>query len=349
MKFLDQVKIYVRGGDGGRGCVAFRRERFIPFGGPDGGDGGRGGDVVATTIDNVNTLIDFRYRQHFRAESGSAGMGANRYGRKGRDSVLLVPIGTQIFDEKRTAMLADLTRVGQWVMLAQGGYGGFGNTHYKTATNRAPRRASSGWPGEERWLWLRLKLIADSGLIGLPNAGKSTFLTAATQARPKVAAYPFTTIYPHLGVTYVDGDKLIIADIPGLIEGAHMGAGLGIRFLGHVERCGVLLHLIDGTGDVAAAYRIVRGALESYGHGLASKVEILALNKVDALSTRGMSEQRVALAKVAGVATKAVRLVSGLTSYGVGAVLQDLKRALMWYHGGTAQEEMKAGQHPWTP
>ncbi len=329
MKFLDQVKIYIRSGDGGRGCIAFHREKCIAYGGPDGGDGGRGGDVVVTTVEAMNTLIDFRYKQHFRAESGLAGMGENRSGRKGRDAFLRVPIGTQIFDESRAVMLADLTRLGQSVVIARGGDGGFGNAHYKSATDRAPRYAGHGWPGEEKWLWLRLKLLADIGLIGLPNAGKSTFLATVTRARPKVAAYPFTTLYPHLGVTHVDGDRFVLADIPGLIQGAHNGAGLGIRFLGHVERCSVLLHLVDGTGDVENAYRIARGELESYGHSLDKKIEVIALNKVDSLNTQSLTEQHVALAKAAGVDRQTVRLISGASGYGVEIVLQALRQAVI--------------------
>ncbi len=349
MKFLDQVKVYIRSGDGGRGCIAFHREKCIAYGGPDGGDGGRGGDVVVTTVDAMNTLIDFRYKQHFRAEGGFAGMGANRSGRKGRDAVLSVPIGTQVFDESRTVMLADLTRLGQSVVLARGGDGGFGNAHYKTATERAPRYAGHGWPGEERWLWLRLKLLADIGLIGLPNAGKSTFLATVTRARPKVAAYPFTTLYPHLGVTHVDGDRFVIADIPGLIQEAHKGAGLGIRFLGHVERCSVLLHLVDGTGDVEKTYRIARRELESYGQGLDKKIEIIALNKIDSLNLRFMNEQHVALAKAAGVARETVRLVSGASGYGVEVVLQALRKAVLLSHTAAAAQTMEEGRSLWAP
>lgn len=337
MKFLDLVKVYIRSGDGGRGCVAFHREKCIAYGGPNGGDGGRGGDVVGMAVEAMNTLIDFRYKQHFRAESGFSGMGKNRSGRNGRNAVLRVPIGTQVFDENRAVLLADLIRLGQSVVLARGGAGGFGNAHYKTATNRAPRYAGPGWPGEERWLWLRLKLLADIGLIGLPNAGKSTFLATVTHARPKVAPYPFTTLYPHLGVTHVDGEPFVLADIPGLIEGAHHGAGLGFRFLGHVERCRVLLHLVDGTGDVKKSYRIVRSALESYGHGLDSKIEIVALNKVDSLSTRFITAKHVALAKAAGVDRQTVRLVSGASGYGVDVVLQALKQAVMLPQTAAAQ------------
>src|SRR5579863_3951177 len=272
MKFLDQAKIFVKSGDGGAGACAFRREKYIEFGGPDGGDGGRGGDVIVEVVANLNTLIDYRYRQHFKAEKGHHGMGANRSGGAGEDVVLRVPIGTEILDEENAQVLLDLTTPGERHVLLRGGDGGFGNAHFKSATNRAPRRADPGWPGEERWVWLRLKLIADAGLIGLPNAGKSTFLAAASAARPKIADYPFTTLHPQLGVVRLsDTQDFVLADIPGLIAGAHSGAGLGDRFLGHVERCAVLLHLVDGAaGDVVKAWRTVRGELAAYGAGLAT-------------------------------------------------------------------------------
>ncbi|WP_420402790.1 GTPase ObgE [Nisaea sp.] len=285
MKFLDQAKIFLKSGDGGPGAVSFRREKFIEFGGPDGGDGGRGGAVIAECVDGLNTLIDYRYQQHFKAESGRPGAGRNRSGAKGGDAVLRLPVGTQILDEEREEVIADLTRVGQRVVLMKGGDGGFGNTHYKTSTNQAPRKALPGWPGEEMWVWLRLKLIADAGLVGLPNAGKSTFLSSVTRARPKIADYPFTTLHPGLGVASVGDQEFVIADIPGLIEGASEGAGLGHRFLGHVERCAVLLHLVDATEeDPAAAYRTVRQELEEYGGGLSDKPEIVALSKIDAVT-----------------------------------------------------------------
>jgi GTP-binding protein len=272
MKFLDEAKVYVRSGDGGNGCVAFRREKFIEFGGPSGGDGGRGGDVVAEAVDGLNTLIDYRYQQHFKARAGANGMGKDRHGASAADVVLKVPVGTQIFDTDKETLLADLTEAGQRVVLAQGGNGGFGNAHFKSSTNRAPRHANPGQPGEERWIWLRLKLIADAGLVGLPNAGKSTFLAKVSAAKPKIADYPFTTLNPQLGVVAMDDAEFVLADIPGLIEGAHEGAGLGDRFLGHVERCRVLLHLVDGTGEHAGkAYKTVRAELEAYGHGLADK------------------------------------------------------------------------------
>lgn len=322
MKFLDQAKVYIRSGNGGAGCVGFRREKFIEFGGPDGGDGGRGGDVWVEALANLNTLIDFRYAQHFKAQHGQNGSGRDRSGAKGGDIVLRVPIGTQILDEANDQVLHDLTEPGQRVLLARGGDGGFGNAHYKTSTNRAPRQFGKGWPGQEMWIWLRLKLIANAGLVGLPNAGKSTFLAAVTRAKPKIADYPFTTLAPQLGVVGIDGREFVLADIPGLIEGAHDGAGLGDRFLGHVERCGVLLHLVDGTqDDVAEAYRIIREELTQYGGGLADKPEILALNKIDALTPEQMAEQRAALESASG---KPVRLVSGFA----GTHTQEILRAL---------------------
>jgi GTP-binding protein len=325
MKFLDQAKIYVRSGDGGAGAVAFRREKFIEWGGPDGGDGGRGGDVVAECVDGLNTLIDYRYQQHFKAEKGHHGMGANRSGAKGKEVVLRVPVGTQIFEDDQETLVADLTAPGQRVVLARGGDGGFGNAHFKSATNRAPRKFTPGYPGEERWLWLRLKLVAEAGLIGLPNAGKSTFLAAVSEARPKIADYPFTTLHPNLGVVAIDGDSFVVADIPGLIEGAHEGKGVGTRFLGHVERCGVLLHLIDGTeDDVAGAYRTVRGELEAYGQGLAEKKEIVALTKCDALDAATVKEKLAALRKAAGRGRK-VLAISAVAGSGMTEALRALR------------------------
>ncbi len=325
MKFLDEAKIYVKSGDGGAGCLSFRREKFIEFGGPNGGDGGRGGDVVVEAVEGLNTLIDFRYRQHIKAGRGQHGQGRDKTGAAGQTAVIKVPVGTQILDQDKKTLIADLTEAGQRAPLARGGDGGFGNAHYKSATNRAPRRADPGWPGEERWVWLRLKLIADAGLVGLPNAGKSTFLAAVSRARPKIADYPFTTLHPQLGVVAAEGREFVLADIPGLIEGAHQGAGLGDRFLGHIERCGVLLHLVDGTlDDVGAAYASVRSELAAYGHGLAEKPEVLALNKSDALTRELAAERRAALAEAAG---KAVRMVSGATGAGLRAVLHDLLEA----------------------
>ena len=292
MKFLDSARVYVRSGDGGAGSVSFRREKFIEFGGPDGGDGGRGGDVVVECADGLNTLIDFRYQQHFKAKTGIHGMGKNRAGGRGADAVLKVPVGTQVFDEESGAMLADLTEPGERVVVAAGGNGGFGNAHFTTSTNRAPRRANPGQSGVERTLLLRLKLIADAGLIGLPNAGKSTFLAAVSAAKPKIADYPFTTLHPGLGVVRIDQREFVLADIPGLIEGAHEGHGLGDRFLGHVERCGALVHLVDATGANAGAdYRTVRRELAAYGAGLAEKAEIVALSKVDAVDEETLRKQ----------------------------------------------------------
>ena len=323
MKFLDEAKIHVKAGDGGAGVVAFRREKFIEFGGPDGGDGGRGGSVVLHAVPNLNTLIDFRYRQHFKAERGGHGMGQNRSGAAGQDLLIKVPVGTQILAEDKETLLADLTVADQRVVIARGGDGGFGNAHYKSSTNRAPRRAGPGWPGEERWLWLRLKLIADVALVGLPNAGKSTFLAAVSRARPKIADYPFTTLTPQLGVVGVDEEEFVIADLPGLIEGAHEGAGLGTRFLGHMERCAVLLHLIDGTAeDVAGAYRTIRAELAAYGHGLTEKPEIVGLNKSDAIAAEDIPAKTAALAE----ATDApVLALSGATGAGVREALRALK------------------------
>jgi len=320
MKFLDQQKIFIKSGDGGAGCIGFRHEKYVELGGPDGGNGGRGGDVIAECVSNLNTLIDFRFQQHFKAERGQQGMGKNRSGKNGKDKVLKIPVGSQIFDESHDQMIADLTEPGQKVVLAVGGDGGFGNTHYKSSTNQAPRRADEGWPGQEKWLWLRLKLIADAGLIGLPNAGKSSFLAAVTRARPKIADYPFTTLHPNLGVGYVDDNELIIADIPGLIEGAHEGAGLGDRFLGHIERCEVLLHLVDGTcEDPAANYRTVRRELEAYGGVLSGKPEFVALNKCDALSDQLIKDTKDVLEKEVG---RTVLLSSSIAGTGLSETLR---------------------------
>ncbi len=322
MKFLDQCKIYLKSGDGGPGSASFRREKFIEFGGPDGGDGGKGGDIVFEAQDNLNTLIDYRYRQHFRAPNGRGGAGANRTGAGGRDLVLRVPAGTQVFDDDKETLLADLTRPGQLVALLRGGDGGFGNTHYKTSTNRAPRRAGPGWPGRELWVWLRLKLIADAGLVGLPNAGKSTLLARLSHARPKIADYPFTTLHPQLGVVRLDDEtEFVLADLPGLIEGASDGAGLGTRFLGHVERCAVILHLIDGTeDDVVGAYRAICHELADYGHGLADKPEIVGLNKIDAIDPDEVEQKCRALAGAARSGTQVLPL-SGVSGAGLQPVL----------------------------
>jgi GTP-binding protein len=344
MKFLDQAKIYVASGHGGPGCVAFRREKFIEFGGPNGGNGGRGGDVWIEAVANLNTLIDFRYQQHFRAKNGMHGMGSSRTGNKGADVVLKVPVGTEILDETGETVLYDMTEPGQRVRFLTGGDGGFGNEHYKTSTNRAPRKHSPGWPGEERWVWLRLKLIADAGLVGLPNAGKSTFLAAVTSARPKIADYPFTTLTPQLGVVRVDDAEFVLADIPGLIAGAHEGAGLGDRFLGHVERCNVLLHLVDGTEeDVAANYRIIRAELANYGGGLVDKPEIVALNKVDALDEDAVVEKRRALEAASG---SPVRLMSGATGRFVREIVRELYRAVSDLREEEAERKKAAGWEP---
>src|SRR3954469_12427444 len=327
MKYLDEAKIHLRSGDGGDGVVAFRREKFIEFGGPDGGNGGKGGDIVVEAVANLNTLIDFRYTQHFRAKKGGNGAGADRTGASAPDVVVKVPVGTQILAEDRETLLADMEAPGKRVVLLRGGDGGFGNAHYKSSTNRAPRRADKGWPGEERSVWLRLKLIADAGLVGLPNAGKSTLLAAVSAARPKVADYPFTTLHPQLGVVRLSAtEEFVLADIPGLIEGAHEGAGLGDRFLGHVERWAVLLHLVDGTRpDPAAAWRTVRAELAGYGGGLAEKPELIGLNKVDAMTPRETSARATALRKASG---RPVLLLSGVSGQGVQEVLRAVQNSI---------------------
>jgi GTP-binding protein len=323
MKFLDEAKIWVKAGDGGDGVIAFRREKFIEFGGPDGGNGGRGGNVIAEAVAGLNTLIDFRYAQHFKARKGGNGAGSDRTGAASDEVVLKLPVGTQIFADDRETMIADLDKLGKRVVLARGGDGGFGNANYKTSTNRAPRRADKGWPGEERWLWLRLKLIADAGLVGLPNAGKSTFLAAVSAARPKIADYPFTTLHPQLGVVRLNAtEEFVLADLPGLIEGAAEGAGLGTRFLGHVERCKVLLHLVDGSAaDPARAYRTIRRELAEYGHGLEDRPELVALNKADAMTPQARTARVKALSRAAG---KHVMLISGASGEGVPELLRAL-------------------------
>ncbi len=323
MKFLDRTKIYIQSGAGGAGCVSFRREKFIEFGGPNGGDGGAGGHVWAEAVENLNTLIDYRYQQHFKANPGRPGEGSNRTGADGGDIVIKVPVGTQIFEEDEETLIADLDEPGERVILAKGGNGGFGNAHFKSSTNQAPRRSNPGQPGEQRTIWLRLKLIADIGLVGLPNAGKSTFLAAVSAAKPKIADYPFTTLHPNLGVVRIgEGQSFVLADIPGLIEGAHEGAGIGDRFLGHVERCAALVHLVDGTeDDVAAAYRTIRDELHAYGGGLDQKEQILALNKIDALNDVEIKEKIKALEEASGMA---VRAISGVSGAGVSSLLGDL-------------------------
>jgi GTP-binding protein len=340
MKFLDQAKIYLRSGEGGAGTAAFRREKFIEFGGPTGGDGGRGGDVVIEAVPNLNTLIDYRYQQHFRAQNGRPGAGSNRTGANGEDIVLRVPVGTQILDEDKETVLLDLTEAGQRMVFMRGGDGGFGNAHYKTSTNQAPRRKDPGWPAEERWVWLRLKLIADAGLVGLPNAGKSTFLASVSRAKPKIADYPFTTLRPQLGVVGVGEEEFVIADLPGLIEGASEGAGLGHRFLGHVERCSVILHLIDGTlEDVTGAYKMIRKELKAYGADLMAKPEIIGLNKVDAIPEDELKEK---LKKLKRSAKRSVLALSGATGQGVTEAL----RALMTEIKARNDAERQAAEPP---
>ena len=344
MKFLDEAKVYVRSGDGGAGCVAFRREKFIEFGGPNGGDGGRGGDVWVECVQGLNTLIDYRYQQHFKARKGEHGMGSNCHGANGNDVVLKVPAGTQILAEDGETLIADLTETGQRVRLARGGNGGFGNAYFTTSTNRAPKHANPGLEGQEMWIWLRLKLIADAGLVGLPNAGKSTFLASVTAAKPKIADYPFTTLHPGLGVVRSDAREFVLADIPGLIEGAHEGVGLGDKFLAHVERCRVLLHLVDGTTEHAGkTYKLVRGEIDAYGHGLAEKPEIVALSKADALDPATLKEQ---VARLKRAAKRAPIVLSSASRQGVPDALRALQAAIE----ASVSEELEAEPaEPWTP
>jgi GTP-binding protein len=348
MKFLDEAKVYVRSGAGGAGAVSFRREKFIEYGGPDGGDGGKGGDVVVEAVDGLNTLIDYRYQQHYRAQTGGHGMGQNRHGANGGDALLRVPVGTQVLDEDKETLLADLDQPGARIVLLRGGNGGFGNTHFKGPVNQAPRHANPGQEAQERTIWLRLKLIADVGLVGLPNAGKSTFLAAASAARPKIADYPFTTLAPNLGVVDLSAnERFVLADIPGLIEGASEGAGLGVRFLGHVERTAVLVHLVDGTqDDVAEAWRTVRHELESYGHELGGKSEILALSKVDALDP---ATRKAKAAELKKVAKRPVRLVSGVSGEGVTDLLREAFQQVRARRAEAAQADAPARSEGWTP
>ena len=342
MKFLDLAKVFIRSGSGGGGAVSFRREKFIEFGGPDGGDGGNGGDVIVEAVDGLNTLIDFRYQQHFKAGNGQGGMGRQRTGKDGADVVLKVPVGTEILDEDEETVIADLDTLGARHVLARGGNGGFGNLHFKSSTNQAPRHANPGQPGVERTIWLRLKLIADAGLLGLPNAGKSTFLAATSNARPKIADYPFTTLHPNLGVVGVDGAEFVVADIPGLIEGAHEGRGIGDRFLGHVERCAVLLHLVDATSDdVAGDWRTVIDELEAYGGALAEKPRITALSKIDALDEELLAMQRAELSAVAGE----VMALSSQSGAGVEDVLRALRRRIV----ARRRDEAPVKAAPWRP
>jgi len=345
MKFLDQVKIYIRSGNGGGGAVSFRREKYIEYGGPDGGDGGRGGDVWIEAVEGLNTLIDYRYTQHFRAGTGVHGMGRNRHGAAGDDVVLKVPVGTEVLDEEKELLL-DLDTAGQRVLLLKGGNGGWGNTHFKGPVNQAPRHANPGLEGEEKAIWLRLKLIADVGLVGLPNAGKSTFLASSSAAKPKIADYPFTTLHPNLGIVDLsEGERFVLADIPGLIEGASEGAGIGTRFLGHVERTAVLVHLVDGTqDDVGLAWRTVRHELEAYGEGLEDKPEILALNKIDALDDETRTAKVAELEAAAGVK---VRLVSGAAKLGVTELLREAFGLVRQRKADLAAEEAPA--EGWAP
>jgi GTPase len=335
MKFLDEAKIYLQSGNGGAGCVAFHREKYIEMGGPDGGNGGRGGHIFFEVVDNLNTLIDFRYTQHFRASTGSHGQGRNKTGKDGKDLVIRVPVGTVILDDDKETVLLDLLTVGERVLFLKGGDGGFGNAHYKTSVNRAPRKSTPGWPGEERAIWLRLKLIADAGVVGLPNAGKSTFLSVVSRAKPKIADYPFTTLAPNLGVACSHDNEFVIADIPGLIEGAHEGHGLGTRFLGHVERTRVLLHVIDCTqDDIVAAYKTIRGELKAYGQELAKKPEIIVLNKIDALGQELAEDQQKILSKAI---RKKVHLMSAAAHQGTDEILE-----LIWdaIHKGREAEKI---------
>lgn len=324
MKFLDQAKIYVQSGDGGAGCVSFRREKYIEFGGPNGGDGAKGGSVIIEAVENLNTLIDFRYRQHFKAPRGGAGMGSDKSGRKGEDVVIKVPVGTEILAEDQETVIVDMVEPGQIYVIAKGGDGGRGNAQFKSSTNQAPRYSEPGWPGEEKWLWLRLKVIADVGLIGMPNAGKSTFLSVVTAARPKIADYPFTTLHPNLGVAWVDNYEMVIADIPGLIEGAHEGIGLGDRFLKHVERCSAFIHLIDGTSEkVANSYKVIRKELELYSNKLAQTPEVVVMNKCDALTDEEIADKKKALEKASG---KKVFVISAVAKKGLFDCLLEVNK-----------------------
>ena len=345
MKFLDLAKVTIRSGSGGNGCISFRREKFVEFGGPDGGDGGRGGDVIVQAVEGLNTLIDFRYQQHFFAKNGRPGEGSGRTGASGDDIVLRVPVGTEIIDEDEETLIADLTEVGQRVVIARGGNGGWGNAAFVSATNRAPRRANPGQPGVEMAIWLRLKLIADAGLLGMPNAGKSTFLAATSNARPKIADYPFTTLVPNLGVVGVDGVEFVVADIPGLIEGASEGRGLGDQFLAHVERCAVLLHLVDGTGgDPVADYHTIINELEAYGGDLADKPRITGLNKIDALDPDMRAFLKAELESASG---GPVMLLSGATGEGVTDVLRALRAEID--AGRLRDRRTDHEDQPWEP
>ena len=329
MQFLDEAKIYIKSGDGGSGCLGFRREKFIAYGGPDGGDGGRGGSVLVECVANINTLIDFRYQQHFKAKNGHSGAGQNRHGGASEDLVIKVPVGTEILTEDGEHVVADFTEVGQRIMLAKGGDGGFGNAHFKSSTNQAPKHATKGWPGEEMWVWLRLKLISDVGLVGLPNAGKSTFLSSVSAAKPKIADYPFTTLKPQLGVVYVDETEFVVADLPGLIEGAHEGIGLGDKFLKHVDRCGVLLHLIDVTGeDIVSDYKIVLNEIKEYG--IKDKIEIIALNKCDSVDEDEIKKKQALLKKYT---KQKIYAISAAAKQGILPLLRDLREKIDEFRG----------------
>ena len=347
MKFLDQAKAFIKSGNGGSGAVSFRREKYVEFGGPDGGNGGRGGDVWVECVDGLNTLIDYRYQQHYKAATGTGGMGKDRTGPNGEDAVLRVPVGTQIFEEDNKTLIADLTRVGQKVRLLSGGNGGFGNAHFKTSSNQAPRHANPGQQGEEKWVWLRLKLIADAGLVGLPNAGKSTFLSAVSAANPKIADYPFTTLHPNLGVVRIADRDFVLADIPGLIEGAHEGAGVGDRFLGHVERCATNVHLIDGTQEgVVKAYKTIRAELEAYGQGLADKPEIVVLNKIDALTKEAVEKK---LAELRAVVPGRLLAASSASHQGIEQVLFAIVAMLDKRKKQEALAAIPEEEQKWTP
>ncbi|MBS3850220.1 GTPase ObgE [Devosia sp. J2-20] len=347
MKFLDQAKVFIRSGDGGGGAVSFLREKFVEFGGPNGGNGGRGGDVVLECVDGLNTLIDYRYQQHFKANTGTHGMGKNRTGADGQDTVLRVPVGTQVFEDDNETLIADMTEVGQRVVLLSGGNGGFGNAHFKTSANQAPRRANPGQEGIEKWVWLRLKLIADAGLVGQPNAGKSTFLAAVSAAKPKIADYPFTTLHPNLGVVSIGERDFVLADIPGLIEGASEGVGIGDRFLGHIERCGVLIHLIDGTqADVKRAYESIRFELAAYDERLGEKPEIVVLNKVDSIPADELKEKVKILKQVS---KQNVLQVSAVTGKGTDMVLYGVIETLDAEKAAKAELERRKIEPNWAP
>ena len=351
MKFLDQAKIYIQSGDGGAGCVSFRREKYIEFGGPNGGDGGKGGSVWIEAVPNLNTLIDFRYHQHFKAQKGRNGMGSDKTGPKGEDIVIKVPVGTEILADDQETLIVDMVEPGQRFLIAKGGDGGRGNAQFKSSTNQAPRFAEPGWPGEEKWVWLRLKVIADVGLLGMPNAGKSTFLSVVTKARPKIADYPFTTLHPNLGVAWVDNYEMVIADIPGLIEGASEGVGLGDRFLKHIERCYALLHLIDATSDdVVATYKSIRKELELYDVKLASKPEVVALNKIDALDDKEVAKKQKALEKAIG---KKVFAISAIAKKGVFDCLLEVNKYITRDRKrkdeDVSEEQIVVANKPWSP